>query len=230
LHAGFLERARTLYTEILRRKPRNPKVLKELGVVYENMHLYSKVKEIIQPLRLLGEETEPLEHFLYFLQIKEDKHLSIAQKIKKFKTLLQKDPTLYRPIITQLLQLDTKSAWENIDPTHLEKILDILWSLPFSQLDLDIISNNKTLRTLYYAKGYLDTKSTQSGHFALDMLAIARQSGFNKGDLQFSYLCNKCKQSFPASFMRCPNCMAINSVKVEAHIAKTSTETNHSLL
>ena len=230
LHAGFLERARALYTEILRRTPRNPKVLQELGIVYENMHLYDKAKEIIQPLQLLGEETAPLEHFLRFSRLKQDKSISIREKVDALKTLLAKDPVLYRPIIALLLELDLKSAWENMDPECLDEIIDILWFLPVSQLDLDIIATDKTLRTLYYAKGYLDTESTQSGHFALDMLAVARKSGFDGGDLHFSYLCDKCKQSFPVGFMRCPNCMAINSVKVEEHIAKASPKTDHSLL
>ena len=230
LHAGFLERARTLYTEILRRTPRNPKVLQELGIVYENMHLYDKAKEIIQPLQLLGEDTAPLENFLRFARLKQDKKIPVAQKIEALKALLEKEPALYRKIIAALLQLDTKSAWESIDPSRTSEIIDILWFLPNSQLDLDIISADQTLRTLYYAKGYLEEETTQSGIFSLDMLAVARKSGFDQGDLHFSYLCDKCKQSFPVSFRRCPNCMAINSVKVEESIAKSSPKTDHSLL
>jgi lipopolysaccharide biosynthesis regulator YciM len=154
LHAGFLERARSIYAEILRKKPRNVQVLYELGVVYEMMHKYDKAKEV----------------------------------------------------------------------------MDILWFLPNSQLDLDIITANTKLSTLYYAKGYLQKPTVQSGIFSLDMLATARESGFEQGDLLFSYLCKKCKQSFPVSFKRCPNCMAINSVEVEEKIAKSSPKTNYSLL
>jgi tetratricopeptide (TPR) repeat protein len=230
LHAGFLERARSLYTEILRRSPRNPQVLQELGIVYENMHLYDKAKEIIQPLQILGVETAPLERFLYFSRMKDDKNTPVPEKIQALIKLLEDDPALYRSIIALLLQLDTKSAWESMQPERITEILDILWFLPVSQLDLDIIATDKTLRTLYYAKGYLDEESTQCGHFALEILAVARKSGFDQGDLHFSYLCDSCKQSFPVSFRRCPNCMAINSVKVEEHIAKASPKTDHSLL
>ncbi|HHE06144.1 MAG TPA: hypothetical protein ENK90_03390, partial [Epsilonproteobacteria bacterium] len=102
-----------------------------------------------------------------------------------------------------------------------------------SQLDLDIITSNKPLRTLYYAKGYLQEPEThigESGIFALDMLATAKQNGFEEGDLLFSYLCKKCKQSFPIGFKRCPNCMAIHSVEVEENIGKASPKTNYSLL
>jgi hypothetical protein len=95
---------------------------------------------------------------------------------------------------------------------------------------LAIISSSEILQTLYYAKGYLQTPKIQSGIFSLDILATARQGGFEGGDLLFSYLCQKCKQSFPVSFERCPSCTAINSVQVEEKVAKLSPSTNYSLL
>ncbi len=230
LHAGFLERSRSLYTEILRRTPRKPKVLQELGIVYENMQQYDKAKEIIRPLKTLEQETSQLEHFLQFLKLKQSKDISIQNKIDAMKRLLAAEPLLYREIIATLLKLDIKCAWESMDHQRICEILDILWFLPNSQLDFDIISTEPTLQRIYYAKGYLDTPSEDCGIFAVDMLAVARQSGFTQGDLSFSYMCDKCKQHFPVSFRRCPNCMEINSVKVEESIAKSIPKTDHSLL
>jgi len=230
LHAGFLERARSIYAEILRKRPRNIQVLYELGVVYEMMHKYDKAKEVIEPLEMLGEETHALTQFLEFSEVSTNKIISTQEKLEKLNKLLEKEPTLYRQIISVMLQLDTRVAWDIIDPERIKEVIDVLWFLPNSQLDLDIITANKQLSTLYYAKGYLQTPTVQSGIFSLDMLATARQSGFEQGDLLFSYLCKKCKQSFPVSFKRCPNCMAINSVEVEEKIAKSSPKTNYSLL
>ena len=230
LHAGFLERSKSIYTEILRKKPRNIQVLYELGIVYEIMQKYDKAKEVLGPLKMLGEETRSLEKFLDFSELLVNKSLSTEKKIRKIKRILEKEPSLYRQIVQALLQLDTRSAWEVIDPERIKELLDVLWFLPNSQLDLDIIAANEQLRTLYYVKGYLQKPSTHSGIFSVDMLAMAKQNGFEEGDLVFSYLCQKCKQTFPVSFKRCPNCMAINSVKVEDQIAKSSKETNYSLL
>ena len=230
LHAGFLERSKSIYLEILRRRPRNVKVLYALGVVYEAMHLYDKAKEVIEPLKLLGEETKELEVFFDFAQLKALKNIPTEEKMTRIKEMLEKEPTLYRQIVALLLQLDTLSAWEIIDPERLKELIDILWFLPNSQLDLDIIADNEKLHTLYYVKGYLQKPLAQSGIFSLDMLATAKQGGFDEGDLLFSYLCKKCKQSFPVSFTRCPNCMAINSVQVEEHIAKSNPQTDYSLL
>lgn len=230
LHAGFLERAKSIYTEILRRRPRNIKVLYELGVVYETMQKYDKAKEVLEPLKMLGEKTASFERFLDFSILLTNHALGIEDKIQKLKEILDKEPAMYRLIITALLRLDTKSAWQMIDPERVKELLDILWFLPNSQLDLDIIHSNKQLETLYYAKGYLQEATVESDIFSLNMLATARQSGLENGDLIFSYLCQKCKRSFPVSFKRCPNCMAINSVKVEEKIAKSSPQTDYSLL
>ena len=230
LHAGFLERSRSIYLEILRRTPRNTKVLYELGMVYEATQCFDKAKEIIEPLKTLGEDTESLERFFDFSQLNASKTIEPEEKIERMKEILKKQPSLYRQIVSALLQLDTKSAWEIIDTSRIKEVIDILWFLPNSQLDLDIIASNDTLHTLYYAKGYLQKPLAKSDIFSLDMLATARQGGFEEGDLLFSYLCKKCKQSFPVSFTRCPNCMCINSIQVEEKIARSVPKTNYSLL
>jgi len=231
LHAGFLERARSIYVEIIRKKTRNIKVLYELGIVYEIMKKYDKAREVIEPLELLGEKTHDLKKFLDFLQTISNKNIMIEEKLNILQNLLKEEPKLYRPVISALFHLDTTIAWKNIDMERIENILDILWFLPNSQVDLDIITSNHTLYTLFYVKGYLHkAPEEKSGIFNLDLLAIAKRGNFQDGELQFSYLCQKCKQIFPVSFKRCPNCMALNSLKVEEYIAKSSPKTDYSLL
>ncbi len=230
LHAGFLERAKSIYLEILRKKPRSKKVLYELGVVYEMMQEIDKAKEIIEPLSMMGEETQMLQTFLTYTELVSNRTLSTDERLEALTDLLEKEPSLYRLIIAEMLRLDTQIAWERIDPSRIREILDILWFLPNSQLDLDIISDDTQLSTIYYAKGYLQRPTTQSGIFTVDMIAKAKENGFEEADLAFSYLCKKCKQSFPVSFKRCPGCMAINSVEVEEQIVKARAQTDHSLL
>ena len=230
LHAGFLERAKSIYLEILRKKPRSKKVLYELGVVYEMMQEIDKAKEIIEPLSMMGEETQMLQTFLTYTELVSNRTLSTDERLEALTDLLEKEPSLYRLIIAEMLRLDTRIAWERIDPSRIREILDILWFLPNSQLDLDIISDDTQLSTIYYAKGYLQRPTTQSGIFTVDMIAKAKENGFEEADLAFSYLCKKCKQSFPVSFKRCPGCMAINSVEVEEQIVKARAQTDHSLL
>jgi hypothetical protein len=177
-----------------------------------------------------GEETSELEKFLHFEKIVSDKRMQPDEKVKSLLALLESEKALYRPVIALLFRLDTPTAWEYIDRESLHTILDILWFLPYSQLDLDIITQDSRLSAIYFAKGYLQHSVEKSGIFAVDMLAAARSSGFEEGDLLFSYLCKKCKQSFPVSFTRCPNCLALNTIEVEESIAKQRTQTGYSLL
>lgn len=228
-HAGFLERAQKIFEEILRKKPRNIRALYMLEVVFEKMQNYAKAAEILEPLELLGEETQALHTFLNFSQLIADKRLSKEEKVEQLLALLRNEPKLYREVISVLFHLDTQAAWQAIDRSRIKELIDILWFLPQSQLSLDIIAQNRQLKTLYYAKGYTQEPATESGIFTLDMLATAKQNGFKEGDLHFTYLCSKCKQSFPISFKRCPNCMALHTVEVEEHIAKSDPKTDYSL-
>lgn len=230
LHAGFLERARSIYIDILRKRPRNKTVLYELSVVYEMMQEYGKAKEVIEPLEYLNKETHDLRIFLDFSEIIHNKQTDTQKKTLLLQQSLKKEPKLYREVIYNLFKLDTKAAWESVDPSHIHEILDILWFLPQSQVDFERVREHQQLSTLYYAKGYTQTLPDKSGIFALDMLASAKKQSFEEADLRFSYLCKKCKQSFPISFSRCPNCMEIYSIEVEEDIGKQSPQTNYSLL
>jgi tetratricopeptide (TPR) repeat protein len=229
LHAGFLERARTIYVEILRKRPRNPKVLYELGIVYEMMQRFDKAREVLEPLEALGEDTHGLASHLDFLDIVYNTQLSSEEKLERLKTLLARTPVLYREIIAKMFRLDTATAWRHVDCERLSEIIDILWYLPNSQLDLDIIASDKRLAALYFAKGYGRKAETQSGIFSIDVIAHARANGYADAGLEFSYLCTKCKHAFPVSFTRCPNCMALHTLKVEENIAKITAKTDHSL-
>ena len=231
LRAGFLERARAIFSEILHKRPRNKKVLYELGIVYEMMRKYDKALEMIEPLKVLGEETHALEKFLYFEKVIADKHILPQEKVTIISQLLDEEPALYRPIIALLFRLDIPTAWSKIDDDSLHSILDILWFLPYSQLDMDLISQNNSLVAIYFAKGYLLEPAQKCGIFTIDLLASARVNGLEEdGDLLFSYLCTKCKQSFPVPFSRCPNCLALNKMELEEEIVKKVSHTDYSLL
>ena len=181
LRAGFLERAGTIFSEILHKQPRLPHILYELGIVYEMMRKYDKAMEVIEPLREQGEKTGELEKFLQFEKITTDKQISPSEKVQKMIMLLETEPSLYRPVITHLFRLDTPAAWKQVKKESLESILDILWFLPYSQLDLDIIFQDPKLTAIYFAKGYLKRTPQKSGIFTIDLLASARMSGFRRG-------------------------------------------------
>jgi len=237
LKAGFLKRAEAIFLQILHKHARNKEALYYLGVVYELLHEYDKALETLIPLKLLGEETEYLEAHLKLNKLLKNKSLNQQQKVVELVHLLENNFYDYRRIIQALFQLDLASAWENLNPSKVHKILDILWFLPISNLNFDIISLDKTLSTIFFAKGSLALKENseknvleKSNIFVIDTIVSAKIGGNNKVDINFSYGCNKCKQHFPISFTRCPQCYAIDAIQIKETIAKKRSQTGYSLL
>jgi len=220
LKAGFLERAKHIFIKILKYSPRNIKSLYHLSIVYEMLNEYDKALEIVEPLNILKENTEDLQNYLEYKKVLINHKNSKDKKIAILEKMIKDRPSLYRIILSDLFILNYSIAWRTLDYTRIKEVLDILWMLPKSKLDLDIISKHDTLSTIYYSKGYIEKPCVKSDIFSVDMLAISKKSGFDIGDLDFLYLCDKCKEFFSLSFNRCPNCMAINSIIVEEKIAK----------
>ncbi len=231
MHAGLLKRAEEIFLEVLSRYPRRKELLYQLELLYENLHDYNSANDVLNSLEALGEDILHLRYYIEYLQTISNKEITPKEKASKLYSLLQNEPTLYRAIIKQLFSLDTSMAWSLIDKQKIMDIIDILWYLPYSQLQLDIISNETTLNAIYFGRGDIDRFDNQRcGIFAIDTLCASRKGGYREGDLLFTYLCIDCKQTFPVSFDRCPSCMALNSIKVEETLAKRQTKRGEALL
>ena len=232
LRAGFLKRSESIFLEILRKHARNREVLYNLGVVYELLNEYDKAKQILKPLELIGENPNSLKAHLELSSILKRGDISIEDKVKKLKLSVTDSSYSYRRVIRELFRLDLKSAWELIDVNKIESILDILWFLPSSNLNFDIISRNKILSNIYIAKGTLSDidRASNSDIFVIDTINSAKRGGSSEVDLNFKYGCSRCKQHFPISFERCPKCYAIDSIQVKFSLVKKQSFTGYSLL
>jgi lipopolysaccharide biosynthesis regulator YciM len=237
LKAGFLKRAEAIFLQILHKHARNKEALYYLGIVYEMLHEYDKALETLIPLKLLGEKTEHLEAHLRLNKLLNNKELKSEQKVEELLNLLENNSYDYRRIIKALFQFDLSSAWKNLKPSKVESILDILWFLPLSNLNFDIISSDKTLSTIFFAKGSLtlDENSEKnfvekSNIFVIDTIVSAKRGGNHQVDINFSYGCSKCKQHFPISFTRCPQCYTIDAIQIKETVAKKRIQTGYSLL
>lgn len=230
LRAGFLKRAESVFLEILRKHPRNRTILYYLEIVYELLNEYDKAKETLKPLEIMGENISALETHLKVSSLLKNIHISREDKIIQLKEIIKNGS--YRRIIRELFRLDFNTAWELLDKDRIYLIVDILWFLPSSNLNFDIISSCNTLNGIYTAKGILPQKENtpSSGIFAIDAINSAQRGGNFDLDLNFSYSCNRCKQHFPISFDRCPKCYAIDSIQVQESIGKKRTNTGFSLL
>jgi len=235
LKAGFLQRSETIFLEILHKHPRNSEALYYLEVVYEFLGEYDKARETIVPLKTLGVSANILESNLNLLRLLKNSDLRESEKFDKLVGYLETSDYSYRRVIQELFKLDKERTWAFIDDTKAHLVLDILWFLPTSNLNLDIIVKSDIFKSIYMAKGILPIENIEikSDIFAIDVIVSALKSEKNRKnemDLTFSYLCGSCKQSFPISFVRCHQCYALDSISISETISKKQSQRGYSLL
>jgi len=119
--------------------------------------------------------------------------------------------------------------WENSKSFNLSKIIDLLWYLDFDDIDFEAVKNNSLLEELYTAKGYLNSvKSSDLFEFNV-LIATNAYENKIKINLNFDFVCVKCKKIHPIYATRCPHCNSILTLKVKANLAKGYYEENSSL-
>ncbi len=229
LHAGFLERARTTFLQILKSKPRNEKVLNDLMIVYERLQEYEKAKEVVDALEAMGLDVEHLRHYVELKSVIVDGRLGQEEKVRRILTIWSENRQYDRVVFEYLLRHEPVKAWEMVGDVEIESLVDIFWYLPASYLDYDRIKADEKLRAVYGARGDIEP-SEPVGWFHVDLLNRLRKSGYEEATLQFAYLCRTCKQQFPLAFDRCPRCMALESIEVETELTKENHETDFNLL
>jgi len=216
--AGFLERAKQIFLEILKNAPRTPQALHYLLLVYEYMRDYKAALDVLEPLDELNEDITNDKAYLESLALLNNSTLSQDEKTTKILEIYSQTHQLTYLVFEYLFRVDPKLAWENFDNSKSELLTDILWGLNPSHLDLDIISKNSHLKELYSARGDID-EASGSSIFEFDLLIGLKQSSVN-ATLNFEYICDSCKQTYPFVFHRCSSCHAIDTARVEWSIAR----------
>ncbi len=226
--AGFLERSQEIFLQILKQFPRTPKALQYLLIIYEKMHQFDKALEVLEPLEELGIDNTKDRVYLKCVSIIRSAKYGADEKAALLLELYQKHHLLSYLIFEYLFRFTPKLAWKNLDLGEAERIVDILWNAREAEANLDIIASNSYLRELYSAKG-TELLAQESNIFEFDVLIKLNMADQSGATLQFDYLCGDCKQIYPFSFHRCPNCHNIDSVVTETLLTKDHFEANNSL-
>lgn len=222
--AGFLERCEKILLRILRRFPRTPQALRLLLLTYEQLRDYRKALDVLEPLDELGSDMALDKRYLWTISLLNDASLELDDKCRQLATRYRETHGLTYLTFEFLFRHDPALAWQTLDPSQCTRITDILWHIPAEQLNMDVIAQHGFLRELYSARGDVDL-AQNSSEFELDVLI--KLHGRCDADLQFEYLCHRCKQLFPFSFHRCPHCHAIDSVVTEAVLTRGIHETSN---
>lgn len=215
--AGFLERSKQIFLEILKRSPRTPQALEYLLLVYENLRDYQGALDILEPLEILEVDVKKEYIYLKSLMILNSVTLSVEEKSQKLLEIYKENKQLTYLIFEFLFRTNPKLAWQHFETEHPEYLSDILWYLDGKDLNLDIISKDNYLKEFYSARGDIEL-CERSDIFELDVLIQLKK---NVGaTLNFEYICDKCKHSYPFAFHRCSHCHGIDTLRVEYTLTK----------
>jgi len=219
--AGFLERSKIIFLEILKHNPRTPQALKYLLLIYEYLRDYNSAMQVLEPLDILQEEIKLDSIYLKTLALLNDLTVPIEQKAKQLIKEYNKHRVLTYLIFDYLFRVNPKLAWENLPDDKLELLTDIFWYLDKSSLDFDIISKHNYLRELYCARGDLPVSLlSKKGSDIFEFDLLIKLGKDSNATLNFEYICDECKQSYPFAFKRCSNCYSIDTQRVEFTLTK----------
>jgi len=226
--AGFMQRSKETLIELLRLYPRTPEALMHLMIIYERLKSYDKALEVLEPLQMQKEGLDKDALYLMMMKTVHDNTLSIEKKTVELLKLYMKYNRFHRLVINFLFNSNNHSAWEYLNEDILQNLTDILWNLHESQLNFDTIAKYSYLRELFSAKGY-DTHASQSDTFELNVLIGLKNNNSCSADLQFEYLCDECKNVFPFSFHRCPNCLQVDTLRCELILSRAKYEEDYTI-
>jgi len=217
LKAGFLQRAKTVFLEILKNNPRTPEVLQHLLLVYEQMRDYKSALDVLIPLEELGCDISTQASYLKVMVILNDVKLTSQEKVDKLIDIYLDTHQNTHLIFEYLFKINPKKAFKYLNISKSELLLDIFWLVDIKDLNLDIITKNNYLMELYTARGDLNL-SKRSDVFEFDVLI-----NLNKevdATLSFEYVCDRCKQTSPFSFSRCSKCHGVDTLVIEMNLIK----------
>jgi tetratricopeptide (TPR) repeat protein len=226
--AGFLERSRQTFLQILSNAPRTPQALHFLILIYEQLQQYDKALEVMESLQELNPDTLTEKLYLECKLFISDHRISLDEKARRLIEFYETHRRLGYMIFEWLFTYRPTLGWSHFDQSLSERLSDVLWRAGDENLDLDIIASNTYLRELFSARGSLDL-AEGSSKFELDTLIALRRCGAGKATLQFEYTCDKCNQISFLPFHRCPHCHAIDSVQSIMNLSKERFEENNSL-
>lgn len=232
LRAGFLQKAKDNFLEILKLNPRNLEVLFKLIELYEILGDFQSAYEALESVEenveeMTLEQKEKLDlardYFLanlLFASRQEDKEARLCK-------LIAKQPSLHKFILGYFKINNLQLFWDHLPTKGWENYIDLLWDFSPSQIPLSIINKSPCIE-IYQAKGYYPTR--ECSNFHLETLRLFTSYSKQEATLSFSYTCPHCKGELPFDTFRCSSCGELGVLHLNIKPQRAKNEKNYSLL
>jgi tetratricopeptide (TPR) repeat protein len=221
--AGFLERSRQSFLQILQNHPRTPQALHHLILIYEHLQQFGDALDVMESLNEIEKSSGCEKLYLEARLMLTNPKASVDEKAAFLIDLYTQNSKLGYLVFEYLFTHRPALAWSHFDQSLSPRLADILWRLSPENIDLDIIAGNGFLRELFSAKGVCDL-SQSSAIFELDTLITLRKCDNNKVTLQFEYVCGGCHHLSFFPFHRCGQCHAIDTIESVMSLEKERFE------
>ncbi len=220
LKAGFLQRAKDIFTQILKTYPRNANAMTALMKTFENMGEYQKALETLDCLDAIKtldkQNFNDNKNYFYLMILLGTHHIPIAKKIDHICKIGKNSPILHKPILKFLKMYDLEAFWHYLfELKHIRNFIDLLWEFPKDNLPKDL-KQHEAIFEIFIAKGYIDPPDTsiKFSIFELEILYLLQKYSDKKVYLAFEYRCHHCKSILPFDSLRCPHCGELGEMDV----------------
>lgn len=229
--AGFLERSKEIFTEILRNYPHNVTILYNYMYNCENLKQYSEALEALKCIEELYEDNHIYEknkntifhnkNYLKTMIIINNHKLKLVQQQEKLLEMYDLDSTLHGLILRHFRIYNVGLFWQKIlEKKNIKPYIDVLWQFQKHEIPFEFIAKDSNLLNIYRAKGYIK-EYVEIDDFALESLQLLNLYSHIKGELEFVYKCNACGGNSPFYTYRCHICNEINTIKLQLKITQS---------
>ncbi len=221
--AGFLERSKTIFLEILHYYPHNIRILEYYMHACENLKQYTNALQALESLEELlyaridstlnVQKIWHTKNYLKTMQICNDHYMALAEQQEQLLVLYEQDTTLHRIILGHFKLYNVALFWQKIlTSNNTMSYIDILWHFQKHEVPLEFIAKHADLLAIYHAKGFIDGYQ-KTTNFTLEVLQLLRIYSHIKADISFVYSCHTCKTQTPFYTYRCPACAEIATIE-----------------
>ncbi|MDE6886675.1 MAG: hypothetical protein K2P17_06530 [Helicobacteraceae bacterium] len=226
--AGFMQRAKNIFIEILKNNPRNLEVLSLLMQTYEILGEYKNAYDVISCIEEMEGKMDNVKNYIQILMLINESLMPLKHRESEIVKLNKHSKESNKITLNYLKNNNLKKFWDLI--LQIEDIynyIDILWDIPNPPLQR--IASHKGICDIYRSKGIIDD-DTSCDIFELEVLRVMNKFSSKKGNLIFKYRCSSCQSNYPFESYRCPNCNEFGTMALVLEILEKKDEKNYSLL